>query len=760
MSIRNHFSLLLLAVCSLLCVAASSSGETTRYDHTDGLASPIVGGGVQDRNGLLWFATWNGLDCYDGYEFHHIRIRPGDGSSISTNHIRDISLTPGGDSIICHTDGDIFAFSLADYTFRDVPEPRRERLLREAGKTWHGLTDRQDNVWTSDLTGLYKRVRPHHPASVLRGTSGEEARALLLDREGQLWVGFRNSRSVKVYGCDGNIIREFTLPSAPYSFFQHSSGDVWAGCKPGMLITGSGAALASEPVYDMAEDAQGRLWLATFGGGVRCVPDPTGASPRISESFGGRRVRRLLITPDNNIVAATNDGLLAGHIDLADWRRTRLRAIRRDGNRSTSLASNSVMTLARDSRGNIYVGTESSGVDVIPEKELFSGVPEFVHLELSGTTSIPDICNAMALSGDTLLMIVGTDRVTALNPSTGQTVGFSRAFWGDSCRFEEATPVRLPDGRWAFGSRAGVLTATPHNLYSRGYRPPLVFTTLSVGGEAPEFRLPACDTITLPASGRNITVGFAALDYADNSGILYRTRLDGSPWSTAGVSRTITLFNLAPGTHVLEAESTDRYGRWVDNARRLTVIVEPYWYETWWARAGACLLCAALVAAGLWTVLYVRRISRQRRELLEKYMAAVSAVEAPLTAKSDERPEPMAPLTPQQKPEDTQFLNRVRDYIERNLDNRDASVDDMAAAAAASRSTLNRRLRQMLGVSAAQLLIETRLTRAAQMLAAPGEPLPIADIALRCGYADQQYFQRAFRKRFGLSPADYRQQHT
>lgn len=39
------------------------------YSTSSGLSQGFVESMLQDRNGLFWFATWNGLDCYDGYSF-------------------------------------------------------------------------------------------------------------------------------------------------------------------------------------------------------------------------------------------------------------------------------------------------------------------------------------------------------------------------------------------------------------------------------------------------------------------------------------------------------------------------------------------------------------------------------------------------------------------------------------------------------------------------------------------------------------------
>jgi hypothetical protein len=45
----------------------------------------------------------------------------------------------------------------------------------------------------------------------------------------------------------------------------------------------------------------------------------------------------------------------------------------------------------------------------------------------------------------------------------------------------------------------------------------------------------------------------------------------------------VTLLDLQPGTYQLLIRSTNADGTWVDNMRRLTIIVKPTFSETPWA---------------------------------------------------------------------------------------------------------------------------------------------------------------------------------
>ena len=732
---------------------------TERYDYTRGMSDSRVGGGVQDDEGLLWFASWNGLNCYDGYDFHWVKIRPGDSTPIRTDRIRDILLSTKR-SIFCRTDDGIYEFSLDTYTFNDISDTQRDSLTPLMGRPWRGLTDAQGNLWWADRSGLYKTSDKRRPSHILGGTEDAYPRSLLLDRDGRLLVGCRSDNAIKVYYPGDSIPETIHIGSVPYVLYQTRTSDIWVGCKPGALMRLGQPAIATDSVYDIREDSRGRLWIATYGKGIKCIGNPAAENPSLSASLGGYKVRKLLITPDDRIIAATTEGLLIGRIDNENHLHTKLHQIHRDGKVPESLASDATMALARDSKGNIYIAHETSGIDIINEDTLFSANPVFTHVNRSNSTLTGDVCKAMTLDSDSLLIIVSNDNIMAFNPKTGHTVNFGKSFWSDTCRFNECTPLRLPDGSWLFGAEEGAFVATTHNLYSQDFVPGIVFTTLAVNGAPDEFCLPPLKAIELPADGRNVRIEFAALDFIDNSGILYRTRVDSSPWSNASKKRSVTLFNLSPGEHIIEVQSTDRYGRWVDNNRHLSISVAPYWYETWWAKLLFALIATGIAGGGVYTYIYVRQIKRNRKELLDKYMALIRIREdqpAPEIIPEEKNPDtPSQPRPEAVPPEKSPFLIRIGKYIEENIDNPDANIDDMASAAATSRSTLNRHLRSQLGISAAQLLIEARMRRAVQLLLERPE-LPITEIAAMCGYSDSQYFQRAFKNKQGCSPSAYRQ---
>jgi AraC-like DNA-binding protein len=85
---------------------------------------------------------------------------------------------------------------------------------------------------------------------------------------------------------------------------------------------------------------------------------------------------------------------------------------------------------------------------------------------------------------------------------------------------------------------------------------------------------------------------------------------------------------------------------------------------------------------------------------------------------------------------------------------RDWTVDDLARAAATSRSVLGERFRALLAQSPMHYLIEWRMQLAAGLLRATD--LKLADIAERSGYGSEAAFSRAFHRHVGVAPAQWR----
>lgn len=98
-------------------------------------------------------------------------------------------------------------------------------------------------------------------------------------------------------------------------------------------------------------------------------------------------------------------------------------------------------------------------------------------------------------------------------------------------------------------------------------------------------------------------------------------------------------------------------------------------------------------------------------------------------------------------------LKRVIDFIEAHL-NESIGLDDLAAAAGLSANHFLRVFKLATGETPYHFLRARRLERARQLLA--DDAMPLAELALECGFANQAHFTAAFSRELGISPGRYR----
>jgi transcriptional regulator GlxA family with amidase domain len=99
---------------------------------------------------------------------------------------------------------------------------------------------------------------------------------------------------------------------------------------------------------------------------------------------------------------------------------------------------------------------------------------------------------------------------------------------------------------------------------------------------------------------------------------------------------------------------------------------------------------------------------------------------------------------------------RVREYVEANLDE-SIGIERLAGLVGLSRFHFARAFKQSEGVTPCHFLFLCRVRRAQQLLV--NTDLPLGQIAIAAGFADQSHFSRRFRELVGITPGKYRWLH-
>ncbi len=103
-----------------------------------------------------------------------------------------------------------------------------------------------------------------------------------------------------------------------------------------------------------------------------------------------------------------------------------------------------------------------------------------------------------------------------------------------------------------------------------------------------------------------------------------------------------------------------------------------------------------------------------------------------------------------------QLIKKIEVYLE-DFRGKQFNVAELAASLHMSYGHLCRVYKQRTGITLIERMNRLRLEKAAALLREPSPPL-IKEIAEIAGFPDLYYFSKAFKKRFGVSPASYRKQ--
>lgn len=103
------------------------------------------------------------------------------------------------------------------------------------------------------------------------------------------------------------------------------------------------------------------------------------------------------------------------------------------------------------------------------------------------------------------------------------------------------------------------------------------------------------------------------------------------------------------------------------------------------------------------------------------------------------------------------IINELKSLIVQNISNPDFTIREALHAFPISSDYLREQFREKTGILPSEYLSNLRIDYAKRLLL--HGHIRIAEVARMAGYRDSLYFSRAFRKKTGLNPTDFRKQH-
>ncbi len=772
----------LVIILSLFTLHLSLSATEYRlrfFDDRNGLSHWLTSHVVQDSTGMVWVATWNGLNRFDGTRFVVFKTRPGDNISTPSDKFRHIKLTKDN-NLYCLVEDSIFLFNTRTCAFDTLsaaqraevqerlranhdPNYRRKDLTFQTGLTRlknirYKYVDPAENVWLIDEHGLYiaTPVIPHG-----KRIGKDEVRYIAQRSNGEIWTARRYTNQVTVYDSTLHIIRTEDFGAPVYCIRETEDGHVWLGTKPGALIEIDGKRKQTysnvRNAYDILPDEQG-LWVATYGFGlwVRENSDFRFQNSEFEQVPGteGMYIRRLLKSTDGSLFAATTTGLL----ELRDG----LIALhQRETGNSHSLSSDAVMCLS-EHHGKLFIGTEGGGLNSIRLSDIQAGKWSFEHLTTKdGLAS--DIVYEIMPWNDSTLLLQGNNALSLLHTYTNRIVNFESAFFNytgnEHLILGEVPPLDLGNARLLVAPHDGLMLLNRSDLQPETKPVRIAISALQRSNGPMEYGVDTVSRIVLSPKERSLGVWFSALDFRNCGAVLYRYRFDKkdskeASWSAASSVAEIQLPDLHPGEYILDICSTNAYQQWQNNVRRLVIIVEPTFMESTFGRTIVLVGAFAALLTIIISLLHMRALRKKRKEALEAYLD----VQERLSALQNRQDIPQAPL-----PEvmvagylnkNEQFIQTLTAFMEKNMGNMDISVDDLMTTMGMSRSSLTRKMHELFNLSPKDFLQAARIKHACSLLTQTD--LSVKEVAYACGFSNPHYFATCFKASTTLTPSEYK----
>jgi diguanylate cyclase (GGDEF)-like protein len=188
---------LILLVCFYSC-RVSASGPVTRFSHlfvAQGLSQNTIVSGVQDNQGFLWFASKDGLNRYDGFDFKVYRHDVNDINSISSNDIHALYRDQAG-VLWIGTDSGLNKYDEHTNSFTHLKHKDEKYLSLSENSVNVIVQDAAGNLWLGTNSGLSKYDSGRnefthfaHVAGDSHSLSANHITALHKGIDGNLWVG-------------------------------------------------------------------------------------------------------------------------------------------------------------------------------------------------------------------------------------------------------------------------------------------------------------------------------------------------------------------------------------------------------------------------------------------------------------------------------------------------------------------------------------------------------------------------------------------
>lgn len=754
-------------------------------------------GAVIFHHGKIWLGTNRGLYNSAKQEFH----ASGTVHSLQHEVVTCLAITPDDKLLV----GTLCGVDIIDDKTGTIEHWNCSSVNPLSSNFVNSLLAKDGQIWVGTETGGITKLAPRqlqleffkHDAANPASLSPNAVNAMYAAPDGTLWVGtVEGGLNALAPGS-----RNFTHYTMANSGLPHNSvstlaadnrGNLWIGTwgtgiavmnlqQPGRIIPLVVDAkhqpflnFAGVLVYDPINDG---MWLGTNDG----LFFYDLKRQQLIEPFKGclnvRGCIGSLITRDGKLLMGCVQGMveinlksrIPGKGDFA----VKYHQYKLDDPKSGVIDKILSFCLAKD--GKIWLGSNGYGLYCYNyNKEGKTYVKSFTTNNGLANNTVKGIVE----DNQGMLWIATDNGLSIFNPKTETFSSYSRKDGLLSSQFYFNGAIRDAKGKIYLGTDEGLMAVTGvnHAVHNSAR---LRFTELLVdnqpvfaGSDYLDDDISIAKRLCIHESDKSFTIFFSALNYGNDSQGVYLYRMKGyeNDWVQLKPGQHSVRYSTLPaGSYQFEVKYIPSFDSDKEQVISVDIKVTPYFWKSWWF---VSLMVIAFIAFLLY--IYTSRLEKMReREVEELYRpieAALKDSDEPGKLQSriqmilenqkryqDSQKKSIEADRKQVAEKERPFMDIVMEVMEKNYDNSEFGVQELADEMRMNRSVLSKKLNAEAGQPTAQFIRNYRLDIAKKMITENVANRNITEIAYRVGFNDPKYFTRCFTKQYGESPSAFKE---
>lgn len=754
-------------------------------------------GAIIFHHGKIWLGTNRGLYNSAKQEFH----ASGTVHSLQHEVVTSLAITEDDKLLV----GTLCGVDIIDDKTGTIEHWNCSSVNPLSSNFVNSLLSKDGQIWVGTETGGITKLAPRqlqleffkHDAANPASLSPNAVNAMYAAPDGTLWVGtVEGGLNALAPGS-----RNFTHYTMANSGLPHNSvstlaadnrGNLWIGTwgtgiavmnlqQPGRIIPLVVDAkhqpflnFAGVLVYDPINDG---MWLGTNDG----LFFYDLKRQQLIEPFKGclnvRGCIGSLITPEGKLLM----GCVQGMVEINLKSRSRGKSefaveyhpYKLDAPESGVIDKILSFCLAKD--GKIWLGSNGYGLYCYNyNKEGKTYVKSFTTNNGLANNTVKGIVE----DNQGMLWIATDNGLSIFNPKTETFSSYSREDGLLSSQFYFNGAIRDAKGKIYLGTDEGLMAVTGvnHAVHNSAR---LRFTELLVdnqpvfaGSDYLDDDISIAKRLCIHESDKSFTIFFSALNYGSDSQGVYLYRMKGyeNDWVQLQPGQHSVRYSTLPaGSYQFEVKYIPSFDSDKEQVISVDIKVTPYFWKSWWF---VSLMVIAFIAFLLY--IYTSRLEKMReREVEELYRpieAALKDSDEPGKLQSriqmilenqkryqDSQKKSIEADRKQVAEKERPFMDIVMEVMEKNYDNSEFGVQELADEMRMNRSVLSKMLNAEAGQPTAQFIRNYRLDIAKKMITENAANRNITEIAYRVGFNDPKYFTRCFTKQYGESPSAFKE---